>query len=351
MRYFSLLLVLLTILACKKEEKKPQTGISKVEIQTILEDSTLSIRALEILDKNSLAFAANKNTYGLYNSEAGEWLISEQAHDSLSLEFRAIANNSEDFFMLSVGNPALLFKTSNTGNMELVYKEEHEKVFYDAMKFWNKREGIAIGDATDNCLSIIITRDGGNNWEKVPCDIKWLPDATNGAAAFAASNTNIVIKGSKTWIATGGIVSTVLYSGDKGKTWEVFKTPIVQGIETTGMYSMDFYDENTGFAIGGDYTKPDDNTANKIRTMDGGKTWEIIGENQEPGYRSCVQYVPNRDGQELVTVGFKGMDYSKDNGATWTHISDEGFYSIRFLNDTIAYASGQGRISKLVFKR
>jgi photosystem II stability/assembly factor-like uncharacterized protein len=38
--------------------------------------------------------------------------------------------------------------------------------FYDSMKFWNKNEGIAMGDLND-CLSIIITRDGGNTWNKV----------------------------------------------------------------------------------------------------------------------------------------------------------------------------------------
>jgi photosystem II stability/assembly factor-like uncharacterized protein len=141
-----------------------------------------------------------------------------------------------------------------------------------------------------------------------------------------------------------------LYSPDKGNTWQVFETPIVQGSETTGMYSIDFYDEHHGFAIGGDYLKPDDNQANKIRTNDGGKTWEVVGKGSEPGYRSCVQYVPESKGKELVVVGFKGIDYSNDSGSTWKHLSDEGFYTIRFLNDSIAYAAGSGRVSKLIFR-
>jgi photosystem II stability/assembly factor-like uncharacterized protein len=124
----------------------------------------------------------------------------------------------------------------------------------------------------------------------------------------------------------------------------------VQGLETTGMYSIDFYDELNGFAIGGDYTTPDGNAANKIRTSDGGKTWHLVAQNQNPGYRSCVQYVPNRDGKELVVLGFNGIDYSNDAGNTWKHLSDEGFYTLRFLNDSIAYAAGKGRISKLFFK-
>jgi len=84
--------------------------------------------------------------------------------------------------------------------------------------------------------------------------------------------------------------------------------------------------------------------------MDGGKTWELVAQHQNPGYRSCVQYIPNRNGKELVAIGFKGIDYSNDSGRSWKHLSDEGFYTIRFLNDTIAYAAGAGRISKLTFR-
>ena len=116
------------------------------------------------------------------------------------------------------------------------------------------------------------------------------------------------------------------------------------------MYSIDFYDERNGFAIGGDYTKPDDNAANKIRTTDGGKTWQLVAQDQDPGYRSCVQYVPNGKGKKLVAIGFKGIDYSSDAGESWKHLSDEGFYTIRFLNDSVAYAAGAGRVSKLTFR-
>jgi len=116
------------------------------------------------------------------------------------------------------------------------------------------------------------------------------------------------------------------------------------------MYSIDFYDALNGFAIGGDYTKPDANSANKIRTNDGGKTWHLVAEHKSPGYRSCVQYVPNSKAKQLVAVGFKGVDYSNDSGDTWQHLSDEGYYTIRFINDSTAYAAGNGKVSKLNFK-
>ena len=107
--------------------------------------------------------------------------------------------------------------------------------------------------------------------------------AVDGEAAFAASDSNIAIVGDHVWVATGGIASRILYSSDKGAHWEVFNTPIVQGLATNGMYSLDFYDQDNGFAIGGDYTKPADSSANKIRTKDGGRTWELVAKNQSPG--------------------------------------------------------------------
>ncbi|WP_308993044.1 oxidoreductase [Mariniflexile litorale] len=343
----SIVYIILLFSCAKKEPIKPRNFVN-VEIETLLQDSLLSIRAIEILNDGSLAFAANNGAFGLYNPLKNSWVTSKQELDSFNLEFRAVAHTATDFFMLSIESPTLLYKTSDTGSMKLVYYENHTKAFYNAINFWNNQEGIAIGDPIDGCMSIIITRDGGESWKKLSCDV--LPKTNEGEAAFAASNTNIAIVGNHTWVATGGKTSRVLYSADKGKTWNAFETPIVQGLETTGLYSIDFYDELNGFAIGGDYTKPDNNAANKIRTTNGGKTWELVGQNQNPGYTSCVQYIPNREGKELVAMGFIGIDYSADSGNTWKHLSDEGFYTIRFLNDSTAYAAGAGRISILTFK-
>lgn len=334
------------LFTCGKKEIFKSRGISKVEIKNILEDTLLSIRAIDLLKDRSLAFAANNNSYGLFNDKTKSWSISNQVYDTLNLQFRSVANTVSDFFMLSIESPTLLFKTGIEGKMELVYKENHPNAFYDSMDFWNDEEGIAIGDSTDGCLSIIITRDGGETWNKLSCDD--LPKGIENEGAFAASDTNIAIVGDKTWVAT--TAGRIYYSADKGNSWEIFETPIVKEKDTEGLYSIDFYDEINGFGIGGDYTKPDDNVANKIVTKDGGKTWQLLAQNKNPGYRSCVQYIPNREGKELVTIGFKGIDYSNDSGNTWKHLSDEGFYSIRFLNDSVAYAAGQGRISKLTFR-
>lgn len=353
--------VALTIVSCKKEEEEKGAifiprDFTEVEIGLLLRDSTLNVRALEVEDNSLIAASSLGDFYQLFVDGEAIGKVNYNEIEGSNMDsignnnFRAIAsinkpksNALHHNVGVTIGSPAKLYKDG-----VLVYQENHEKAFYDALDFWNDQEGIAIGDPTDDCMSIIITRDGGNTWNKLSCDV--LPKAKEGEAAFAASDTNIAIVGDKTWVATGGKASRVLFSPDKGKTWEVFETPIVQGLETTGMYSLDFYDENNGFAIGGDYTKAGDSTANKIRTQDGGKTWQLVAQNQSPGYRSCVQYIPGRNAKELVAIGFKGIDYSKDAGENWKHLSDEGFYTLRFVNDSVAYAAGSMRIAKLTFR-
>ncbi|QED37261.1 oxidoreductase [Antarcticibacterium arcticum] len=346
MKVIYYLLILVFIGCGSKEEKEERSTFSQVEIETILEDS-VSVRAIEVMG-NNLAFASNRGWFGFYNDATGEFKVNLQEQDTLVPEFRAVASTENDFFMLSVGNPALLYKTGDTGQMELVYREDNEKVFYDAMTFWNDNEGIAMGDPTDSCLSIIITRDGGKTWNKLNCDI--LPEVVEGEAAFAASNSNIAVLGNNAWILSGGMSSRIFFTADKGNTWEVFETPLKQGTSTTGGYSLDFYNNNKGIIVGGDYTQPDDNTGNIAVTEDGGKTWKLVSEGKGPGYLSSVRYVPGRGGNEIVGAGPNGISYSLDGGENWETLTTRGFHTIRFVTDSTAYAGGNNRIAKLKFK-
>lgn len=339
-------LIVLVFASCKQTSEVKTYHFNQVTVEPILQDSTLSIRAIDILDDGNLAFAANNGVFGLYDIKKKLWQTAFQTYDTLRPQFRAIAHTKSDFFMLSVDAPALLYKTGEFGRMNLVYRENGKGVFYDAMAFWNDQEGIAIGDSVDGCISIILTRDGGNNWSKPNCSN--LPQGLPDEGAFAASNTNIALVGDETWVATN--TGRIYYSPDKGQTWEVKDTPMVKEKPTEGIYSIAFYDANNGFAIGGDYTNPDGKAKNKMRTEDGGKTWKVVAPNLNPGYRSCVQYIPESNAQGLVAVGFQGIDLSTDAGDTWKHLTDNGFYTIRFINDHEAFAAGRGGISKLTFK-
>jgi photosystem II stability/assembly factor-like uncharacterized protein len=343
MRYILTLLVVILFFSCSSE--KQYQPFQSVTITPVFEDS-VSIRAITYLDANTLAFAGSSGVYGTVDVNSQQVRSSIQTLDSITPSFRAVGKTTNDFFMLSVESPALLFKTGSQGKMELVYKEEGEGVFYDSLIFWDDRNGIAVGDTVDGCLSIIITRDGGNSWTKLPCDR--LPEGIAGEGAFAASNSNIAVQGKQVWIGT--TEGRVYHSADLGATWIIQQTPIIHEAPTQGIYSMDFYDENLGFAIGGDYTSPESSEKNKIITHDGGKTWQLIADGMVPGYKSCVQFVPNSQGKGLVAIGFTGISYSADGGENWKDLNDESFFTLRFLNDSIAYAAGRNRIAKLSFR-
>ena len=331
-----------------KNKANFDNGFIAIQVDTLFQDK-ISIRAI-VIDKNKVWYGGDNSRFGYFDLEKKEKFQEHIYKDTLKLEFRSIAQNSKNIFLLSVGNPGLLYQVSKkTNKVKLVYKEVHPKVFYDSMQFWNDKEGIAIGDPTEDAFSVIITRDGGETWTKVLSHK--LPTNAQGEAAFAASNSNIVIKGNDTWLVSGGKRSRVFYSGDKGKTWKAVETPIVQGREMTGIFTADFYDSKHGFAAGGDYELPMVKTDNKIVTKDGGKTWELIGQNQGFGYASCVQYVPGGGGKELVCVGSGGIQYSQNGGESWTMLSqDTKLFTIRFINRNTAIAAGYNKMLRIHFK-
>lgn len=318
-----------------------------VKIDTLFQDN-ISIRAITA-DGNKIWYAANNSKFGFFDLDKNEKFESKINVDSLKLEFRSIAQTTESVFFLSVANPALLYKVAKEDlKTTLVYQENNEKVFYDSMKFWNKNEGIAMGDPITDCLSIIITRDGGSSWTKISS--AKLPKIVDGEAAFAASNTNIVIKGNNTWIVSGGKKARVFYSSDKGNSWEVYNTPIVQGKAMAGIFTADFYDAKRGFIAGGDYEALNQNFGNKAMTEDGGKTWKLIAENQGFGYASCIQYIPNSNGKSLVSVGASGLYYSYDSGNSWKQLTtDSSLFTIRFINNHTAIAAGKNKMIRINF--
>ncbi len=151
-------IILISITSCNNEYKPRETV--KVSIEKFKMDST-SIRAIEIINDSSVVYAGSIGDIGIITASGKLKATKKIVTDTIVPHFRALAYTKRAFFALSVGNPALLYKYKDN-TLNIVYKEEHEKVFYDCMQFFDELNGIAIGDPTDNCLSIIITHDGGN---------------------------------------------------------------------------------------------------------------------------------------------------------------------------------------------
>lgn len=305
-----------------------------------------SIRAIEIIDDNTLWFAGSGGKYGRIVNERLE--IDSISHEGIYPQFRSIAYNGTFLFLLSIENPALIYKIDPSkplGKPEVVYKESHEKVFYDSLTFFNKDKGISMGDPTENCLSIILTSDGGNNWKKLDCE--QLPTIIEGEAAFAASNTNIATFENNAWIVTGGSKARVFKTTDYGESWNVVETPMIQGGKMTGIFSTDFYDSKTGIIMGGDWENKNNGKSSKAVTLNGGQTWTLVADDHPPGYISCVQFIPNGKGEKVMAVSTEGMFLSDDLAKTWKKIEEKGYYSLRFINEETAWLSAHEEIVKI----
>ena len=122
-RLFVLFFVGVLTISCKYEYKV--RTIDAISITAFKIDST-SIRAIVPITKKALLFAGSNGVIGFTADDGFTWtteIITYQ--DSIQPSFRSIASNGTNTFILSVGNPALLYKVSNE-EKKLVYTESHE---------------------------------------------------------------------------------------------------------------------------------------------------------------------------------------------------------------------------------
>ena len=342
--YFFLLLIF-----CFGCATKQNSLVSPKFQSQLLSNEKMSCRAI-LVDQDYIWLAMDQGRFGYYDKKKDTLILKKIELVANTTEFRSIAMTKDAIFILTVGNPALLLKIDKKTKKEtIVYKEEDEKVFYDSMQFADELNGFAMGDPMGNCLSFIKTTDGGISWEKISCDN--LPKVEEGEGAFATSNTNLIVKGKSIFMVSGGKKSRFFVSNDFGKTWNVYNTPIIQGEEMTGIFTADFYDTKTGIIAGGNYLKQEQNFGNKAITSNGGKSWDLIAENEAFGYASCVQFVPNSKGKQLISVGGTGLYYSADFGKNWSKFSDDkDLFTFRFESEKVFYATGKNKLIRFEIK-
>jgi photosystem II stability/assembly factor-like uncharacterized protein len=309
----------------------------------LLSNTTMSCRAL-LIDEDKIWLGLDKGRFGYFDLKKDSLILLKSDFLTDKTECRSIAQTNEAIFILSIGNPAKLIKIDKkTLQQTLVYEEIHEKVFYNSMQFMDNQIGFAIGDPVENCMSVIKTINGGKTWTKITCEN--IPPVIEGEAAFATSNTNLIIQNKTLFMVTGGKKARIFTSKDLGNSWKVYETPIIHGKTMTGIFTADFYNDQIGIIAGGDYDKKEQNYSNKALTIDGGITWNLIADNQAFGYTSCVQFVPKSNGKKCIAIGGTGMFYSQDSGKSWIKFSDEKeFYTFRFASKTKFYATGKNKI-------
>ena len=264
--------------------------------------------------------------------------------DADKLDFRDVdAVDARTAYILSIGNgdASRIYKTSDGGaTWTLQFRNDDPKAFFDAMTFRDARHGFAFSDSIDGKFVILSTADGGAHWTRIPDAA--LPAALPGEGAYAASGSNIAVRGQRIWIGT--TASRVLWSGDDGRSWNVSKTPLPTG-PSAGIFSTAFRDDTHGIVVGGDYKLEGEAVDNAAVTSDGGRTWTVI--RGLSGFRSAVAYVSGRP-QSVLAVGPSGTDLSTDAGNTWKSIAG-GFHALSIApRSPVAWGVGEnGGIGKI----
>jgi photosystem II stability/assembly factor-like uncharacterized protein len=319
------------------------------EQQTV--NTRASFRGLSVVNEKVVWISGSRGTIVKTIDGGATWTVSTIPGKD-SLDFRDIhAFDANTAVAMAAGEAengkAEIVRTTDGGaTWTTVYKTTTKGVFFDAISFWDAKNGIVQSDPVDRKLYLMTTSDGGVTWTRV--DPSGIPEMLEGEAAFAASGTALTVQGtSNAWIATGGAaVSRVFRSTDRGRTWTASATPLHSG-GAAGAFSVAFTDAKHGIVVGGDYSKPKESFVNVVLTDDGGVTWKEPAGARPPVFLSAVAYLPGTSGKSLVALATAGTATSSDGGQSWVMTDTLSHNAVGFASKDAGFAAGdRGRISK-----
>jgi photosystem II stability/assembly factor-like uncharacterized protein len=314
-------------------------GVSRWEVQPV--GTAAKFRGLSVLNLDVIWASGTGGTV-LRTVDGGKSWAVNVVPSAADLDFRDVEAFGPDVaYVLAAGegSKSRIYKTTDGGTTwQLQFTNPDPAGFFDAVAFWDEKNGIALGDPVGGKFQLVHTTDG-RAWQPLKAD---MPAALAEEGAFAASGTCLITHGQNgAWFVSGGPNGArVFHSTDRGKTWAVQACPIAAGSKSAGGFGIAFRDATTGVIVGGDYTKPDAVGAHAATTTDGGKTWTAA----EMPFRSCVGWASDR----WVAVGTSGAHMSRD-GTTWEAIDGGTYNAVAFSAEGMGWAVGPaGRVVKLV---
>jgi photosystem II stability/assembly factor-like uncharacterized protein len=272
---------------------------------------------------DEIIWASGTNGTVIKSIDGGKtWLaIAVQGMDQA--DFRTLyAFDAHHAVIANVGSPGKVLTTVDGGiTWRTTYTNMHPDIFIDGVDFWNEREGILYGDPVDGRMLMLRTEDAGNSWRPVESS----PPLESGEASFAASGTGIrCLSDGGLLVCTGGLVSRLWSSVDKGLSWTFSRPPVVQGKSSTGIFSV--AGVSRWVVVGGDFQDASLTTNHHFYSDDHGKTWKTPNVSAR-GYRECVEFLDDRT---WIAAGPTGIDLSLDDGVSWSGVSDvKGLHVIR----------------------
>ena len=305
----------------------------------------VSLRAVAASGSTSFQVSGSKGAYGITTDGGRTWRLVE-VPGGKDLDFRGLATlGPKTTILMSAGDGAegraKLFRTADGGaSWRTVYDTSAPGAFFDGLRFWDRKAGLVFGDPLDGVWYVLRTLDGGQTWTRLPVKAPALP---RGEAAFAASNSSLVLWGSKgAWILSGGAADggRAFRSDDRGATWSAAATPIAGGA-TGGVFGGLALDRRRGVIVGGDHKDELRAASNIAVTEDGGATWSLAS---QTGTVRLLEAVGRLDARTLLAVGPRGTSISHDQGRTWTQTDQEAFHAIACAGGACMAVGAHGHV-------
>ena len=340
--YIKLAFVYLCLVACSASAQVKATDQTSGTKQLLIAVSPVNARVV---------WASGQRGTWVRTADGGATWQTGRVPGADSLEFRDVhAESAESAWLLSIGDSlhSRIFHTSDGGaHWTQQFVVTDPKDFLDCFSFWDAKHGIAIGDSNDGRVVMLRTGDGGDHWTRVPSTA--LPAAGAGEGSFAASGLCVATqKGGNGWaVMSNPDHARLLRTSDYGRSWSVDTLPLTTRADA-GPTSVTFLDKRHGMVLGATGSMPLATDVLVAVTTDGGKHWSPRA---NPLFKQGVSggvFVPGAKVPTVVAVGWTGMAYSTDDGATWTTIDHNDYWSVGFASPRAGWAVGRnGRITKL----
>ena len=230
-------------------------------------------------------------------------------------------------FPNAAGQLGGVWKTTNGGSTwtkQTTATFSNASSFTNVVHFWNANDGFCMGDPINGEFEIYRTTNGGTNWTLVAGAN--IPNPLAGEYGYTRQMESF---GNSVWFTTNK--GRVYHSIDKGATWAVYTSPLIDFGGTAMSGNLSFSSLNSGVIV----------NVNGVvyKSVNAGATWTQVV-STGPVYGTGLCAIENTNVIFTTGAATTGSSYSLDGGVTWTGIDNIQHLYCEFLTPSIGWSGG-----------